>query len=47
VQRVANRYVVPDALQIVAVGDASKIKPVLEKYGPVEVWDAQGKKRAE
>jgi zinc protease len=47
VQRVAKKYVVPDALQIVAVGDASKIKPVLEKYGPVEVWDTQGKKRAE
>jgi zinc protease len=47
VQRVAKQYVVPDALQIVAVGDASKIKPVLEKYGPVEVWDTQGKKRAE
>ena len=47
VQRVAKQYVVPDALQIVAVGDASKIKPVLEKYGPVEVYDAQGKKRAE
>jgi zinc protease len=47
VQRVANKYVVPDALQIVAVGDASKIKPVLEKYGPVEVYDTQGKKRAE
>jgi zinc protease len=47
VQRVAKQYVVPDALQIVAVGDASKIKPVLEKYGSVEVYDAQGKKRAE
>jgi len=47
VQRVATRYVVPDALQIVAVGDASKIKPVLEKYGSVEVYDTQGKKRAE
>jgi zinc protease len=47
VQRVATKYVVPDALQIVAVGDASKIKPVLEKYGTVEVYDTQGKKRAE
>jgi len=47
VQRVARQYVVPDALKIVAVGDASKIKPVLEKYGPVEVYDTQGKKRAE
>lgn len=47
VQRVAQKYVVPDSLQIVAVGDAGKIKPVLEKYGSVEVYDTQGKKRAE
>ena len=47
VQRVAQKYVVPDSLQIVAVGDAGKIKPVLEKYGPVEVYDTQGNKRAE
>jgi len=47
VQRVAKQYVVPDTLQIVAVGDAAKIRPVLEKYGPVEVYDSQGKKRAE
>jgi hypothetical protein len=47
VQRVAKQYVVPDGLQIVAVGDASKIKPALEKYGAVEVYDTQGKKRAE
>jgi zinc protease len=47
VQRVAQKYVLPGALQIVAVGDAGKIKPVLEKYGPVEVYDTQGKKRAE
>jgi len=31
-------------MQIVAVGDVSKIKPVLEKYGPVEVFDTDGKK---
>ena len=24
--------------------DVSKIKPVMEKYGPVEVYDAEGKK---
>jgi predicted Zn-dependent peptidase len=47
VQRAAKQYVVPDGLQIVAVGDASKIKPALEKYGAVEVYDTQGKKRAE
>lgn len=42
VQRVARKYLNPDALQLVAVGDAGKIKPVLEKYGAVEVYDANG-----
>ena len=44
VQRVARKYINPDNLQIVAVGDVSKIKPIMEKYGPIEVYDAQGKK---
>jgi len=43
VQRLAKKYYSPDAMQIVAVGDASKIKSVMEKYGPVEVYDAMGK----
>ncbi len=43
VQRVAKKYLNPDALQIVAVGDASKIKSVMEKYGPVQVFNADGK----
>lgn len=43
VQRVARKYLNPEALQIVAVGDASKIKPVLEKFGTVTVYDAEGK----
>lgn len=42
VQRVARKYIVPDDLQIVAVGDAAKLKPVLEKYGKVQVFDANG-----
>jgi predicted Zn-dependent peptidase len=42
VQRVARKYLGPDALQIAAVGDASKIKTVLEKYGAVEVYDSNG-----
>jgi predicted Zn-dependent peptidase len=42
VQRVARKYLEPDALQLVAVGDAAKIKTVLEKYGAVEVYDSNG-----
>jgi zinc protease len=44
IQRVARKYVNPDNLQIIAVGDVGKIKPVFEKYGPVEVFDGDGKK---
>jgi zinc protease len=43
VQRVARKYVNPDALQVAAVGDASKIRTVLQKYGPVEVYDTEGR----
>ena len=44
VQRVARKYIDPDNLQIVAVGDVSKIRPIMEKYGPVEIYNAEGKK---
>ena len=30
-------------LQVVAVGDASKAREILTKYGKVEVYDAEGK----
>jgi zinc protease len=46
VQRVARQYIVPDNLQIVAVGDAAKLKPVLEKYGAVQVFDTNGRPKA-
>ncbi len=42
VERVARKYLNPDTLQLVAVGDATKIKAVLEKYGAVEVYDTNG-----
>ena len=41
---VARKYINPDNLQVVAVGDVSKIKSAMEKYGPVEIYDAEGKK---
>ena len=43
VQRVAQKYIDMGHLQIVAVGDASKTKDILAKYGTVQVFDADGK----
>jgi len=43
VQRVAKKYINPATMQVVAIGDAGKIKTVLEKYGPVEIVDETGK----
>jgi zinc protease len=43
VARVARKYLDPETMQIVAVGDTGKIKPILERYGPVEVYDSGGK----
>jgi predicted Zn-dependent peptidase len=46
VQRVARKYLNPETIQVVAVGDSGKIRSVMEKYGPVEVYDADGKRMA-
>jgi zinc protease len=43
VQAVARKYLDPKRLQIVAVGDAAKIAPVLGGFGPLEVLDDEGK----
>jgi zinc protease len=43
IQRVAKKYLTLDNIQIVAVGDAAKIRPVLEKYGKVTIYDVDGK----
>ena len=44
IQRVSKKYYDPNHLQIVCVGNAKEIKDVLAKYGPVEVYDVDGKK---
>ena len=44
IQRVARKYIPLDNMQIVAVGDAGKIRDVLKKYGPVEEYNTDGKK---
>jgi len=43
VQRMAKKYWAPDKLQIVAVGDASKVEPSLKKLGAYKSFDAEGK----
>ncbi len=43
VQRAAQTYIDLGHLQVVAVGDASKAREVLGKYGKVELYDADGK----
>lgn len=42
IQRVAQKYIDLQHIQIVAVGDATKARAVLAKYGKVEVFDAEG-----
>ncbi|MEK6408987.1 MAG: pitrilysin family protein [Acidobacteriota bacterium] len=43
VQRVAKKYLDLGHLQIIAVGDASKIADMLKQYGTVEIYDSEGK----
>ncbi len=43
VMRIAKKYIDLDTLQVVAVGDAAKVKPVLGALGAVEVVDTEGK----
>lgn len=43
VQRVAMKYIDINHLQIVAVGDASKTRDILAKFGSVQEYDGDGK----
>jgi zinc protease len=42
VQAAAKKYLDPGRLQIVAVGDATKIGGTLKAFGPVEMYDTNG-----
>jgi len=42
-QAVAKKYWDPSRLHIVAVGDATKIRDLMAKFGPVEVYDTEGR----
>jgi predicted Zn-dependent peptidase len=44
VQAASKQYLDAARVQIVAVGDASRIQEDLAKYGPLEVYDTEGKK---
>ena len=44
VQAIAQKYLTMDRLQIVAVGDPTKVVDVLKKLGEVESYDADGKR---
>jgi zinc protease len=44
VQAVSKKYLDPTKFQIVAVGDQAKIETPLRKFGPVEVYDDEGKR---
>ncbi|MDX6384218.1 MAG: zinc protease [Blastocatellia bacterium] len=43
IQRVAQKYVDTNHMQIVAVGDASKTREILAKFGTVDEYDSDGK----
>jgi predicted Zn-dependent peptidase len=43
-QAAARKYLEPSRLQIVAVGDATKIAEIMKKKGSLEIYDAEGKK---
>jgi zinc protease len=44
VQAAARKYLDPAQLQIIAVGEPSKVAAVLKEFGPVDTYDTEGKK---
>jgi len=45
VQAAAKKYLDPARLQIVAVGEGEKIRPTLKAFGPLDEYDADGRKQ--
>jgi len=45
VQAAARKYLDPAKVQIVAVGDGKKIEETMKKFGALDVYDTEGKKR--
>ncbi len=45
VQATAKKYLDPSHIQIIAVGDGAKIGEGLKKYGTVEVYDTEGRRK--
>jgi predicted Zn-dependent peptidase len=44
IQTVAKKYLDPSKVQIIAVGDGKKVTDILKKFGPLDVYDVEGKK---
>jgi zinc protease len=44
VQAMAKKYLDPSRVQIIAVGDGKKVTETLKKFGPLDVYDVEGKK---
>ncbi|HEX7939192.1 MAG TPA: pitrilysin family protein [Gemmatimonadaceae bacterium] len=45
VQAMAKKYLDPSKVQIIAVGDGKKVTDILKKFGPLNVYDVEGKKQ--
>jgi predicted Zn-dependent peptidase len=45
VQAAAKKYLDPSKVQIIAVGDGKKIEDTMKKFGPLEIYDTEGKKK--
>jgi predicted Zn-dependent peptidase len=43
VQAAAKKYLDPARLQMVVVGDPTKVADLLKQFGPVETFDTNGK----